>query len=246
MNNFEHHWATNTNDLVADKKKDVAKKFLMPVLDEINQQEGLRILDAGCGDGVHAEALAECDGVFRYSGIDVSQNAVTAASNRVSDERFDFSVEDILSTSFDSNAFDIVFSYGVIAYTKSPRKVMVELARITKGGGMTGIWIYPKPKGLLGVLFRMTQWICVKGGGRIAYHIANLIVPFMRFLPVSSGVHLGNATWQQCREVVLVNIAPLQLAFPERSEIVGWFSDAGLEIIKEDLDDPVTIWAVKK
>ena len=246
MTDFEHHWATNQNDLLADKKKEVALQFFKPVLDRIKQKDNAYILDAGCGDGVHAQVLAESEESFSYCGIDISQNAISAARSRVGDKRFEFLVEDMMSTSLDSEVFDIVFSYGVIAYTESPVTVVLELARVTKTGGIVGLWIYPKPEGMLGQLFRITQWLCVKGGSRVSYHIANIIVPFMRLLPVSSGVHLGNATWQQCREVVLVNIAPLHLAFPDKREISGWFSEAGLEIVGEDLDNPVTIWAIKK
>lgn len=246
MNDFDHHWVVNQNDLVAQKKTEVALRFLKPVLVMLKTNERLCILDAGCGDGVHAQVLSEVKGAYNYCGIDISKNAVSTARSRVDDNRFVFSVEDVMATSFDSEIFDIVFSYGVIAYTKSPEKSVMELSRVTKTGGLVGLWLYPKPTGLLGDLFRMTQWVCMKGGDRVAYHIANLIVPFMRLLPVSSGVHLGNASWKQCREVVLVNIAPLHLRFPDRSEIIDWFAKAGLEITNDDLENPVTIWAVKK
>lgn len=45
---------------------------------------GLKVLDVGCGPGVHAALLAEYYQNCRFVGIDISQEAIAEAKNRKS------------------------------------------------------------------------------------------------------------------------------------------------------------------
>jgi hypothetical protein len=67
----------------------------------------------------------------------------------------------------------------------------------------------------------------------------------MPFLPTQSKLNLKNATWSQCLEIVLVNIAPKQLYFPETAEIEEWFRINNITILEIDHDNPITIWGRK-
>jgi len=75
--------------------------------------------------------------------------------------------------------------------------------------------------------------------------IADCIVPFLGLLPTRSKMSLANASWRQCREVVLVNIAPSQLYFPQEAEIEGWFAKNDVETVWRDDKAPVTLWGKK-
>jgi len=52
-NNFENHWQKFSGEKIPTSKIDVANKFLQPVFDQLQKQQALKILDAGCGNGVH-------------------------------------------------------------------------------------------------------------------------------------------------------------------------------------------------
>ena len=88
---------------------------------------------------------------------------------------------------------------------------------------------------MLGEIFNLVRWLCqIEKGNFISHAIANFIISFLRFLPITSGVHLVNATWKQCREVVMVNIAPEILRFPNQEEAFEWFNNSGLNVIEEN------------
>ena len=41
-----------------------------------------------------------------------------------------------------------------------------------------------------------------------------------------------NASWRQCREIVLVNIQPKDLIFPSEKQLVDWIKKANFKIEK--------------
>ena len=70
MYDFNRHWLENAERKAPSQKKIVAREFLHPVFGCLDQSLGfLRILDAGCGAGVHAEILSERDTSVTFVGI---------------------------------------------------------------------------------------------------------------------------------------------------------------------------------
>ena len=57
------------------------------------------------------------------------------------------------------NLMDAVYSYGVLAYLDNPWKGLEEMARVTKKGGLLGVWMYPKGSGLQFTLFKLVRKI---------------------------------------------------------------------------------------
>ena len=100
-----------------------------------------RVLDAGCGPGHFARALADRDS--QVWGIDTSPGMVTLARSRVPEGRF--TVANVERTPFPDGFFDLVCSNGVIEYLESDRTVLDEFHRILKPGGtllisVTNLW----------------------------------------------------------------------------------------------------------
>ena len=239
---FDKHWEPYSNVSIPLSKLKAAIAFLDPLLEFSNGGE--RILDVGCGDGVHAKAIADSglsNNDISYIGLDISLTALLTAQLRVKDALLLHA--DTASIPLADNSIDAVFSYGVIAYTQDPFKSLKEISRVVRPGGLVGIWVYLRPEGIKGWLFETVRKITGFCGEWATNRTAELIVPLLPFLPVSSGMHLGNAGWKQCREVVLVNIAPTDLVLPEIHAVRAWIKDAGLEIFLEDFTSPVTIWA---
>ncbi len=98
----------------------------------------------------------------------------------------------------------------------------------------------------MGGLFSTIRKFCRVTGPIGSRLIADFIVPFLSFLPTRSGLNLANASWKQCREVVLVNIAPQQLAFFSKDEIKNWFVANSIDLIYEDSANPITLWGQKQ
>ena len=239
---FGEHWNERKNLQYAKTKLTKASEFIQPI-GQIT--EDTSILDAGCGDGIHASVLNKLYGEsLSYWGIDISLAALLTAKER--NDIGAFVNSDIEFLPFESEAFDITISYGVLAYTRSPKCSFDELCRVTKTGGLVGVWFYPKPVGLSWQLLKVVRYIVGVMPELVVNFLANFIVPFLVVLPTSSKVNLFNATWAQCKEIVLVNIAPKNLWYPEKSEILGFFKESNFDIV--DLNDAhnITIWGIKK
>jgi SAM-dependent methyltransferase len=243
---FEQHWSRNAAAEIPHCKLTGAREFLAPLLAELgDRRDPLELLDVGCGDGVHLAALRDDLGSrARMVGVDLSSTALDAARRHAPD-RFTGVQADAQSLPFDDRTFDAAFAFGVLAYTANPPQALAEMCRVVKPGGLVGVWFYPRRGGVLGWAFRTVREVCRRLGPRGAARIADLLVPLLPLLPTRSGISLASASWRQCREVVLVNIAPPQLYFPDEEEIERMFAAAGVEVVHRDPAQPITIWGRK-
>jgi dTDP-4-amino-4,6-dideoxygalactose transaminase/SAM-dependent methyltransferase len=242
---FERHWATNRVDRVSTAKTAEAAGFLQPLLRELDTlPAGARILDVGCGDGVHAGVLVSRNlGSRRYVGVDVSLTALAAARAHTPDSRVVLQAGDALRLPYKTGTFAAVFSYGVLAYTGAPEQALDEMVRVSAPGGLIGIWMYPRPRGLGGALFRIARGVSQTFGAIGARVMVSAIVPLLPVLPVRSGVNLFNSSWRQCTEVVEINLLPTVLDFYAAEEVGSWFRRRGLTIEYVDEERPIAIWA---
>lgn len=248
MNDFDNHWNENTSKVSPEQKVKVAGKFLSPVKEYLNCRQSVNVLDAGCGDGIHIEALNSFDFSCELDlyGLDISSLALLAARKKF------LGCSTFLKASVDNmpfkrEVFDVVYSYGVIGYTDDPAKSFKEMCRVTKVGGLVGIWLFPKKTGILGLTFQVVRYLCGIFPEWLNSFIVNLIVPFLVLLPTNSKVSLLNSSWKQCREVVMVNILPKNLFFPGKNEILDWFYSNDIEVIRNNNDDDIenTVWGTK-
>jgi len=71
---FEKHWNENELEDISSRKIIEARKFLNPIIEL--KRKYLKILDVGCGDGVHIETINELSTEYKMVGIDVSKKSV--------------------------------------------------------------------------------------------------------------------------------------------------------------------------
>lgn len=247
-NDFEKHWQESVDVEIPPSKITAAQRFLTPLFDRLGNEKRVTILDAGCGDGVHLKTILENarnHETWRLFAVDLSRTALKKVSTNYTGQ-VDLFQSDVGHLPFKDAQFDAVFSFGVIAYTQHPEQAFSELCRVTHRGGLVGVWLYPKKRGLAGLAFSVVRSLCKLTGSIGTRVIADLIVPFLGFLPTESKVNLSNASWKQCREVVLVNIAPKQLYFPEQAEVTNWFHRNGYKLIHEDPEHAITLWGEKQ
>ena len=245
---FDLHWDKNNIQDITQVKIDIANNFLSPFYKyfESNLNKEIKVLDAGCGDGVHMEVINRRGNIFSNSltALDISRKALEITKDRV--EKATYVQGSVSDMPFKDCYFDSVFSYGVIAYSDNPEKSFNELNRCLKNGGLLGVWIFPKKEGFGGFVFNLIRNTCNVLGNWFTNLLANLIVPFLFFLPTNSKINLSNSTWKQCKEIVLVNIAPSQLFFPTEEEVMKWFKENNISIYSTDKLNPLTIWGIKK
>ena len=90
-----------------------------------------RVLDAGCGTGVHTERFVRRG--FKCTGVDISDHAISAASARIPHAQFLSAPLENLPLS--SNSFDCVHCRGVLMHIPEWNAAVAELCRVLKKNG---------------------------------------------------------------------------------------------------------------
>ena len=94
---------------------------------------GRLVLDAGCGGGRYAR-LAGSHGA-KLIGVDLSSAVVNAARLCAGLAGVAILQADLLDLPLADQAFDVVYSIGVLHHTPNPRRAFAEIARKVKPGG---------------------------------------------------------------------------------------------------------------
>lgn len=104
------------------------------VLELAGSVEGLDVLDVGCGDGVHAVALALRGA--RSSGVDVSNGALAQARRnaRAAGISIALAAADAARLPFPAGRFDLVMSVTALCFVASPDAAVREMARVLRPG----------------------------------------------------------------------------------------------------------------
>jgi SAM-dependent methyltransferase len=241
---FDEHWAHAAEVQRPEAKAAVARRFLSTLESVSSAKDGRpNILDIGCGDGVHIEQLLASEKRFSIVGLDYSLHALRSAM-QIAGSWLPIHA-DAQHLPFVDNAFDAVFSFGVQAYLEDRSLGLREMVRVTKPGGLIGLWYAPRRRGVAGTLFATTRRIVPRLPRWAQRRVADTLVPFLGLMPTSSTLGLTTGSWRECREVILVNIAPAHIAFPTATEIIEELLSYDCKMIFSDGAIEGEYWARK-
>ncbi len=102
-----------------------------------------RIVEIGCGTGQMCLYLVRADRVV--IGADLTRASLrlgAAAAQRFGLDRVQFVETDLLRPGLKPEAFDVVYSSGVVHHTPSPRAAFARLARLARPGGIIVLGVY--------------------------------------------------------------------------------------------------------
>ncbi len=97
---------------------------------------GKRILEVGVGAGTdHAQWAAVTDDLH---GVDLTDAAVETSARNLAlrGRRSHLQRVDAEVLPFESSSFDVVYSWGVIHHAEAPERIIAEIARILRPGGV--------------------------------------------------------------------------------------------------------------
>ncbi len=139
------------------------------VEERVGGLEGKRVLDAGCGGGILAEAMARKGA--EVTGIDASPGAIEAARGHAKEEGL--SIEYVESTcaghaADNAGAYDVVTCMEMIEHVEDPAAAVADLASMVGRGGslvlstvnrtpVAGVLMIGVLEGALGVIDRGTH-----------------------------------------------------------------------------------------
>ncbi len=133
-----------------------------------NRVHGKRVLEIGCGMGLHASLFAKAGA--QITTMDLTATATRLARRRFSANKIPASIirADGEQLPFSANTFDQVWSWGVIHHSMHTETIVDEVYRVLKPGGLFQAMVYHRQSvrywiiggiqhGLLGgKLFRMS------------------------------------------------------------------------------------------
>jgi len=102
-----------------------------------------RIAEVGCGTGQMSLHLARADRVV--IAADLSRSSLllgAAAARRFGISQVHFVETDLHRSALKSDAFDVVYSSGVLHHTSNPRAAFAEVARLARRGGIVIVGVY--------------------------------------------------------------------------------------------------------
>ena len=119
------------------------EQFLLETQVDREWCEGKLILDAGCGTGTLAEALALLGA--EVVALDYSSSVFHAEQRRKS-SRVHFVRGDLQTPPLDHDIFDLVISIGVLHHTPNTYETFVQVAKLVRPGGLFYLWLYRRPE----------------------------------------------------------------------------------------------------
>lgn len=136
-NKLGDRWYTAYDDPVAllRAESELTNPWIVEVMNNNNVSKEAKVLDVGCGAGFHTNKLAR-NGFLDITGIDISLQSLDVARKFDSTSTVKYIVADAYSLPFEDNTFDVILSVDFLEHVDEPEKVIKEINRVTKRGGL--------------------------------------------------------------------------------------------------------------
>lgn len=112
----------------------VVARHALELLDKICIEPGWSYLDAGCGTGAAAHAIAATH-PLRVTGVDLDPHQIESARNRGARPNLEFHIMDATGLTFPCAHFDIVSTAKATHHIPHWERAFAELARVLRPGG---------------------------------------------------------------------------------------------------------------
>lgn len=195
---------------------------------------GRTVLEAGCGGGAFARALAGC-GARLVVGLDLSLGALGTARTVNAAENLACVCGSMERLPFRDGQFEAVWAWGAVEHTVHPWAALAELTRVLAPGGR-----------LLVALYKRTRWTPLHGALRAALSrlpaathaplsraMALLLTPVVRLFRRREKMRAGETLAALVHDWFFV---PLRHHF-DPDEVRAWLAERGLQ---EELFIPST------
>jgi SAM-dependent methyltransferase len=210
--------------------------------------KGKVFLDAGIGAGRFAEVVSRWGG--EVIGFDLSFAVEAAYKNIGKRQNVHIVQADIFKPPFKGEAFDHMYSIGVLHHTPDARKAFESLIPFLKKGGAFAVFIYER-----GIYHRYSDlWrkVTVKLPLRVMYIISAIAIPLyyihkIPFLGAALQFAFPTANWQKWRWRWLDTFdwyTPKYQWKHTYPEVYRWYKENGFQNM-ELFDYPVCIKGVK-
>jgi len=133
IKSFGEQWISFNKKLRTLNYEKEFSEWIKPLT--INFFKNKKVLDAGCGTGIHAEYVSNF--AKNVLAIDASESIICVKPKK----NLRVKEADLLDLNL-NETFDIIYSIGVIHHTSNPKKAFLNLVDHLKDKGTIIIWVY--------------------------------------------------------------------------------------------------------
>jgi SAM-dependent methyltransferase len=203
------------------------QQFLLEVGLQEHELQGLRVLDAGCGNGQLTNGIGTLGA--NVVGVDVS-SSVEEAERRKTLDNVSFLRADLQNLPF-GEEFDLVYTTGVLHHNPSTRAAFLKLATHVKPDGRMYAWVYRPSPGLRYRIFRFREALMRPLISRLPPKLQHMAVMANVALLYPLQKRFGRHAYS--REEIVVstydNLAPRYAHRHIPQEVASWFHVAGFQ-----------------
>lgn len=137
MKNYQHNYAAGRPQMYESKTRKEKAVRIVKLLKHFygkSKLTKLTLLDVGASTGIIDNELSKH--FKKVIGIDIDKNAIKFAKKNFSKQNLTFKVDDAINLSFDNNLFDIVICAQVYEHVPNDQKLIDEIHRVLKPGGV--------------------------------------------------------------------------------------------------------------
>lgn len=130
------HIKNNLNELLSTVGDMALKRRARRIVEELDLKDKEKILEVGCGNGYYLNLLNKLGFNLTLTGIDNDVLALQDARKIIRDNKVKFKLVDANKLPFGNNFFDKVVISEVIEHVEDQQKVLSEIYRVLKPGGI--------------------------------------------------------------------------------------------------------------
>jgi SAM-dependent methyltransferase/uncharacterized protein YbaR (Trm112 family) len=219
-----------------DQRKSV---FLSDVAMEPAQLTEKLLLDAGCGNGTMTAALS--DFCHRVVGLDLNDGLGRAFKNRGkygenAISRVQYVQGNLVSSPLRRDAFDLIYSSGVIHHTPSSKHTFESLVPLVKSGGRLYVWVYGKRGWPVRLFFwwgrSLKNWMSLRGVMTVCRMLAPVYRLAAKVLSSTGLIRFRSRTSTEITLDLFDAFAPRYNHWHTEAEVRSWFEQNGFKNIQ--------------
>jgi ubiquinone/menaquinone biosynthesis C-methylase UbiE len=103
---------------------------------------GLAWLDVGAGTGVLTQVIVQNASPSKVVGVDLSQDYLEFARQRIRDDRVEFRVGDAVNIAFESPQFDVSVAGLVLNFLPAPQQAVTSMTQAVRREGIVAAYVW--------------------------------------------------------------------------------------------------------
>lgn len=240
VENFSFEWTVHAITQLdsQSRRTDSEDRFRRSLPFPVEDLKGKLVLDVGCGTGRFAEIALKYGATV--VGIDLSFAVDVAFKNLGHHPDMHIVQADALRLPLKRDAFDLIYSLGVLHHTPDCRKAFEQLPKHLRAGGWVVIEVYSSSNKFYIASTNFWRRITTKLPKRLLYALCHVAIPlyYVDRIPLLRYIGMGifpinmDRDWRWRVLDTFDCYSPTYQSYHSFPEVFGWFEAQGLRNIR--------------